>query len=246
MTNIAKRRIGALAALVVALAAGAFLRPSAALAVEAGSVTIVHTNDSHGGYGFTSESGAPVGYYAAVAGLADSTDADLLLDAGDTFHGDSFATITNGESVARLMKAAGYDATTPGNHDWSYGSEQLQTLSAQVPVLAANVLAFVERGKPCALCKRLSHVLDVVLDECGRSVCAKFDDNIPYEVKELLVDGVHEEVHAVGGRRAAFEQRSNKLQLGCAEAEGSVLLVLLRLIGGGGSNTGGLGASGLG
>ncbi len=142
MTNIAKRRIGALAALVVALAACAFLRPSAALAVEAGSVTIVHTNDSHGGYGFTSESGTPVGYYAAVAGLADSVDADLLLDAGDTFHGDSFATITNGESVARLMKAAGYDATTPGNHDWSYGSEQLQTLSAQVPVLAANVLAF--------------------------------------------------------------------------------------------------------
>ena len=119
--------------------AAAALCPGTALAKEVGTVSIVHTNDSHGGYGFTDENGAPVGYYAAVAGLAQSVDADLVLDAGDTFHGDSFATITNGESVARLMAAAGYDATTPGNHDWSYGSEQLRTLSAQVPVLAANV-----------------------------------------------------------------------------------------------------------
>lgn len=126
-------------ALFVAFVAVA-VHPMAVLAEEVGTVSIVHTNDSHGGYGFTSESGTPVGYYAAVAGLADSVDADLVLDAGDTFHGDSFATITNGESIARLMKAAGYDATTPGNHDWSYGSAQLLVLSEQVPVLASNVL----------------------------------------------------------------------------------------------------------
>ena len=119
-------------ALFVAFVAVA-VHPMAVLAEEVGTVSIVHTNDSHGGYGFTSESGTPVGYYAAVAGLADSVDADLVLDAGDTFHGDSFATITNGESIARLMKAAGYDATTPGNHDWSYGSAQLLVLSEQVP-----------------------------------------------------------------------------------------------------------------
>ena len=130
---------GGLAALFVALTA-AVSCPAVALAQEIGTVSIIHTNDSHGGYGFTDESGAPVGYYAAVAGLADSADADLVLDAGDTFHGDSFATITNGESIARLMEAAGYDAVTPGNHDWSYGSEQLLSLSEQVPVLAANVM----------------------------------------------------------------------------------------------------------
>lgn len=141
MRNVARRAGVALTALVAAAFMVMATHPAAALADEVGTITIVHTNDSHGGYGFTDESGAPVGYYAAVAGLADSVEADLLLDAGDTFHGDSFATITNGESVARLMAAAGYDATTPGNHDWSYGSEQLRTLSAQVPVLAANVLS---------------------------------------------------------------------------------------------------------
>ena len=140
MRGVLRRRRPALTALVAAVLGAAALCPGTALAKEVGTVSIVHTNDSHGGYGFTDENDAPVGYYAAVAGLAQSVDADLVLDAGDTFHGDSFATITNGESIARLMAAAGYDATTPGNHDWSYGSEQLRTLSAQVPVLAANVL----------------------------------------------------------------------------------------------------------
>lgn len=122
MRNVTRRVIVVLTALV-AVVTVALSCPTAALAEEVGTVSIVHTNDSHGGYGFTDESGAPVGYYAAVAGLAQSVDADLVLDAGDTFHGDSFATITNGESIARLMADAGYAATTPGNHDWSYGSE---------------------------------------------------------------------------------------------------------------------------
>ena len=139
MGNVTRRAGVTLMALAAAFAV-ALSGPAAALAEEVGTLSIVHTNDSHGGYGFEDASGNPVGYYAAVAGLAQAVDADLVLDAGDTFHGDSFATITNGESIARLMKAAGYDATTPGNHDWSYGSAQLLTLSAQVPVLAANVL----------------------------------------------------------------------------------------------------------
>ena len=83
-----------IASLLGAALAALLLLPSAALAEEAGTVTIVHTNDSHGGYGLTTDDGDPVAYYAVVAGLAESTDADLLLDAGDTFHGASFATIT--------------------------------------------------------------------------------------------------------------------------------------------------------
>ena len=128
-----------LAALCGALLAATLTCPALALAEEMGTVSIVHTNDTHGGYGLTTADGAPVAYYAVVAGLAESTGADLVLDAGDTFHGDSFATVVNGESVARLMAAAGYDATTPGNHDWSYGAAQLRFLAEQVPVLAANV-----------------------------------------------------------------------------------------------------------
>ena len=132
-----RRMIGTLCG---ALLAALLTFPAAALAEEVGTVSIVHTNDTHGGYGLTTDDDVPVAYYAVVAGLAESADADLVLDAGDTFHGESFATIVNGESVARLMAAAGYDATTPGNHDWSYGADQLRVLSELVPVLASNVV----------------------------------------------------------------------------------------------------------
>ena len=55
-----------------------------------------------------------------------------MLDAGDTFHGQPFATMSEGKSIAELMDtfyANGYDATTPGNHDWSYGADKLRTMT---------------------------------------------------------------------------------------------------------------------
>ena len=134
-------RLAPLSALCATALAAVLSSPVAALAQEVGTVSIVHTNDSHGGYGTTDAAGNPVAYYSVVAGLAQSAGADLVLDAGDTFHGDSFATVVNGGSVAELMAAAGYDATTPGNHDWSYGAARLRELSEQVTVLAANVTA---------------------------------------------------------------------------------------------------------
>ena len=59
-----------------------------------------------------------------------------MLDAGDTFHGQSFATMSEGKSIAGLMDtfyADGYDATTPGNHDWSYGADKLRTMTGHSP-----------------------------------------------------------------------------------------------------------------
>ena len=59
-----------------------------------------------------------------------------MLDAGDTFHGQSFATMSEGKSIAELMDtfyADGYDATTPGNHDWSYGADKLRTMTGYSP-----------------------------------------------------------------------------------------------------------------
>ena len=64
-----------------------------------------------------------------------------MLDFGDTFHGQPIATLVKGESVAKLMKACGYDAMTTGNHDWSYGKEHLKELGgiANVKILSGNI-----------------------------------------------------------------------------------------------------------
>ena len=97
-----------------------------------GSVTVMHTNDIHGSYKYGYNAGT-VGFDGlAVLYSAQGNGPDLLLDAGDTFHGQSFATMSEGKSIAELMDtfyADGYDATTPGNHDWSYGADKLRTMT---------------------------------------------------------------------------------------------------------------------
>lgn len=125
-------------ALTTALLAGALAgAPSFAFAgslpgVINGDVTVMHTNDIHGSYKYSYNTGT-VGFDGlAVLYSAQSTAPDFLLDAGDTFHGQSFATMSEGKSIAELMDtfyADGYDATTPGNHDWSYGADKLRTMT---------------------------------------------------------------------------------------------------------------------
>ena len=129
-------------ALAAALFAGALAGiPSLAFAGNLpaaidGSVAVMHTNDIHGSYKYSynaSKGTGTVGFDGlAVLYSAQSSVPDLLLDAGDTFHGQSFATMSEGKSIAELMDtfyADGYDATTPGNHDWSYGADKLRTMT---------------------------------------------------------------------------------------------------------------------
>lgn len=129
-------------ALTTALLAGALAgAPSFAFAgslpgVINGDVTVMHTNDIHGSYKYSynaSKGTGTVGFDGlAVLYSAQDATPDLLLDAGDTFHGQSFATMSEGKSIAELMDAFyadGYDATTPGNHDWSYGADKLRTMT---------------------------------------------------------------------------------------------------------------------
>lgn len=133
-------------ALTVSLFAGALAGiPSLAFAGNLpaaidGSVAVMHTNDIHGSYKYSynaSKGTGAVGFDGlAVLYSAQSSAPDLLLDAGDTFHGQSFAAMSEGKSIAELMDtfyADGYDATTPGNHDWSYGADKLRTMTGYSP-----------------------------------------------------------------------------------------------------------------
>lgn len=100
-------------------------------------LTVVTTNDIHGYY---TNTGSTLGM-EYVAAIAQAEGADLVLDAGDTLHGQSFATVTQGESMARLMQAAGYDAMTMGNHDLNYGVARLQQLNEDyLPILTGNLV----------------------------------------------------------------------------------------------------------
>ena len=102
-------------ALTAALLAGVFTgAPSLALASNLpqainDSVTVMHTNDIHGSYKYSynaSKGTGTVGFDGlAVLYSAQGNAPDLLLDAGDTFHGQSFATMSEGKSDEKLYTA---------------------------------------------------------------------------------------------------------------------------------------------
>lgn len=131
-------RLALTAALLAGVLAGApaYATASTPSQVMDGTVTVMHTNDIHGSYKYSynaSRGTGTIGFDGlAVLYSAQNNAPDFLLDAGDTFHGQSFATMSEGKSIAELMNtfyANGYDATTPGNHDWSYGADKLRTMA---------------------------------------------------------------------------------------------------------------------
>lgn len=105
-------------------------------------IQILHTNDQHGrvlegkydGMGFAK-------LKTQIDVLKAENPNTLVLDAGDTVHGQTIATLDKGESVIRFMNLMGYDFMTMGNHDFNYGYERGMELAkmADFKVLAANV-----------------------------------------------------------------------------------------------------------
>lgn len=114
---------------------------------EETTIKIFHTNDVHSRYDAAiAEDGTLESFgYARLKTLIQQNknpgEQVLLLDAGDVYHGQPFATLNRGDSIAQLMRAVGYDAVTPGNHDFNYGFTRTPELARRsyVDLLAANV-----------------------------------------------------------------------------------------------------------
>ncbi len=107
---------------------------------EKSEVTILYTNDVH----TYIDKQAPELTYAAIAALKQSyQDAGkkvLLVDAGDHVQGTAYGSMDQGASIIELMNAAGYDAATPGNHEFDYGMDRAKELmrDADFPYLSCN------------------------------------------------------------------------------------------------------------
>lgn len=104
---------------------------------KASSVKIIYTNDIHSyidneakdGDGNVTGDGLRLSKVAAmVKDLKSNGENVALVDAGDTFQGDIYGAIDNGESMLNLMNSIGYDVATPGNHDFDYGVIQFLKL----------------------------------------------------------------------------------------------------------------------
>ena len=105
-------------------------------------IMILHTNDIHGRVQANRSELGLARISTIVNSVRDQYAYTFLVDGGDTFHGTTFATVSEGLSVVRAMNAVGYDLMVTGNHDFNYGQQRLLELSqfANFPVLAANVV----------------------------------------------------------------------------------------------------------
>lgn len=99
------------------------------------SLTILHVNDRHG----RMEAEPYVSQMAKD--IAAGGGSVLILDAGDTLHGQTPTNLTKGEVMVSLMNTVGYGAMVPGNHDFNFGVDRLKELSKTMkfPLLSANV-----------------------------------------------------------------------------------------------------------
>jgi len=105
------------------------------LAPASSDVVVYYTNDVH-----TYIDGEIS--YDNLAWLKYNTDAAqvLLVDAGDAIQGTAYGSMDKGETIIKLMNAAGYDLATLGNHEFDYGMDGAMNAIdwADFPYVSAN------------------------------------------------------------------------------------------------------------
>ncbi|MEF2837522.1 MAG: bifunctional UDP-sugar hydrolase/5'-nucleotidase [Oscillospiraceae bacterium] len=111
--------------------------PVAETSAPAEDVVILYTNDVH------TYIDGPMSY-DVIAGLKASLKETygnvLLVDAGDAVQGTAFGSMDKGETIVKLMNAAGYDLATLGNHEFDYGMEGAMNVIdwADYPYVSCN------------------------------------------------------------------------------------------------------------
>ena len=158
----------ALAALVAcALLAG--LPGCAPRAATTFTLSLVGTNDLHGGMLAVEGRGGLAllgGYLSNLRAVRQKDDgAVLLVDAGDLFQGTLESNLNEGATVVDAYNALGYAAATIGNHEFDYGPEgdasiprtpgddprgalKARLRQARFPWIAANILDATTQQAP--------------------------------------------------------------------------------------------------
>jgi len=127
-----------------------------AVAGQTRTLTILHTNDMHAQFvpheaAWVKDNPKPmVGGFVRLAELIDSIralrPATLVLDAGDVMTGNPITDIqydgAEGGALFQMMNLIGYDAWSPGNHDFDVSQDNLRALVriAGFPTLSANLV----------------------------------------------------------------------------------------------------------
>ena len=107
--------------------------PALAAEAEAETVNVLYTNDVHTYIDKDLN-------YTVAAMYRDTLDNVLMVDAGDHVQGTAYGSMDKGETIIKLMNAAGYDLATLGNHEFDYGMEGCMNAIewAEFPYVSCN------------------------------------------------------------------------------------------------------------
>lgn len=127
------RKWNKLLALLLAMVMALGMTVTAFAEEGTGEVTVLYTNDVHT---YITQDMT----YSLVAAYKDSLENVLLVDAGDAIQGTAYGSMDKGESIIKMMNAAGYDLATLGNHEFDYGMEGcMQAIEwADFPYVSCN------------------------------------------------------------------------------------------------------------
>ena len=143
-------------------------------------VVILYTNDVH-----TYIDGALS--YDVIAGVKNELLKQykhvLLVDAGDHIQGTAYGSMDKGESIIKLMNAAGYDLATLGNHEFDYGMEGCIAIRewAEFPYVSCNFYneEFFERKDNVLDSYKIFECGDVKLAIIGATTPESFTKSTP-------------------------------------------------------------------
>lgn len=114
--------------------------------VKEGEIKILYTNDVHTYIDNTAKDAdgerVPGLRYSLIAAYRKAVGAEFLVDAGDHIQGTVYGTYDKGETIIKLMNAAGYTTSTLGNHEFDYDMTRTKELIAMADYdyVSANII----------------------------------------------------------------------------------------------------------
>jgi len=115
---------------------------AASVMMDAQTLTILHTNDTHSQVDPTAgpeDMGGAARRKVLIDSIRSAVPSAMLVDAGDAVQGSMFFTLFGGEVEQKLLNGLGYDIQILGNHEFDNGMEALaRNYRNATPVLLAS------------------------------------------------------------------------------------------------------------
>ena len=193
-------------------------------------VVILYTNDVH------TYIDNPLGY-DVIAGIKAELEKTygtvLLVDAGDHIQGTAYGSMDKGETIIKLMNAAGYDLATLGNHEFDYGMEGRIKVTdewAEFPYVSCNFYHETDgvAGDPVLNSYALFSVGEAQIAIIGATTPESFTKSTP----AYFQDGNGNYIYGIaGGEDGSALYSSVQAAIDSAKAEGAAKVIVVGHLG---------------